>query len=239
MRVHWRDDWPVITREDELIPYVAPRPDLPAQSASAIPLTGNFTVRDEFDGPLPHYWMTMRVPGESWYDLKHTPGAVTIRARPASIGGFVQPSYLGRRQQHAHATVTAAMRYDLRNPGDRAGLIALQNDEYYYFFGVQRLEADIQLVLASRAGSAEPIDGRIIKAQSLRVTPGSPLELRIKARGSEYDFEYRLPESDWRVFAAKQDGTLLSTEVAQGFVGVTLGMYAYTPEAGVNGGMSP
>jgi alpha-N-arabinofuranosidase len=231
MQVHWVDDWPVIARGDDLIPYVASRPDLPAQPAPPIPLTGNFTLREEFEGPLPGYWVMMRTPGEGWYDLKAVPGAITIKARPAGIGGFAQPSYLARRQQHAHATVTAAMRFVLPGHGDRAGLAALQNDEYYYFFGVRRIEGDIQLLLARRAGADEPVDGRAIKAKSLPAA-SNRIELRIKAGATGYGFEYRLPDSGWRLFAGNQDGTLLSTEVAQGFVGATLGMYAYTPGSG-------
>lgn len=228
MRVYWLDDWPVITRGDELIPYVAARPELPAQSAPAIPLTGNFTLREEFDGPLPDYWVMMRTPPkETWYDLTSVPGAVTIEARPVSLGGFAQPSYLGRRQQHTHATATAAMRYRLRNPGDRAGLAVLQNDEYYYFFGAQRVGGDAHLVLARRAGPGDPVDGLIIRSEPLPADPASLIELRIDARAAKYGFGYRLAGGDWQWFANDQDGTMLSTEVAQGFVGATLGMYSY------------
>lgn len=234
MEVRWIDGWPVMTSGDELVPHVAPRPDLPAQPAPVIPMAGNFTVREEFDGPLPGYWMTMRTPKEVWYDLEKEPGAITIKARPESIGAFAQPSFLGRRQQHAYATVTTAMRYALKNHGDRAGLVALQNDQYYYFFGLQNVDDRILLVLGRRAGPGDVVDGHVIESMSFPDARIKPIELRIEARAAEYDFWYRLPNGDWRLFAEKLDGTLLSTEVAQGFVGATFGMYAYSPGASPN-----
>jgi alpha-N-arabinofuranosidase len=56
------------------------------------------------------------------------------------------------------------------------------------------------------------------------------LELKIEARGKFYDFYYRTPNTDWELLLNDVDGTYLSTEVAGGFVGAILGMYAYSPE---------
>jgi xylan 1,4-beta-xylosidase len=230
MRVRWVDGWPVLTRGNELVPYVAPRPDLTAQTASTIPMSGNFSVREEFDSALPDYWMMMRVPKENWYDLKSEPGTIRIKARPASIGAFAQPSYLGRRQQHMYATITTAMRYAPANNDERAGLVALQNDEYYYFFGLEKLNDATYLVLRKRAGSKDPVDGVVLKSLPWTKASTAPLELRIEARAAEYDFAYRTPGKDWKLLASGQDGTLLSTETAGGFVGATVGMYAYSRE---------
>ncbi|HEX5057371.1 MAG TPA: glycoside hydrolase family 43 protein [Gammaproteobacteria bacterium] len=228
MPVRWVDDWPVITAGLEQVPYVAKRPHLPDQAAPAIPTTGNFTVREEFDGPLPAYWMQLRAPEDKWYDLKSQPGSIRIKARADSIGALAQPSYLGRRQQHAYATASTAMRYAPKSDGARAGLVAMQNDEYYYFFGIENADGAAQLVLRKRAGSKEPVDGKPVK--SMAFPAASSIELRIEARGEKYDFRYRSSSGDWILFAANQDGAILSTEIAGGFVGATIGMYAYSPE---------
>jgi alpha-N-arabinofuranosidase len=230
MRVRWVDDWPVLTRGNERIPYVAPRPDLPVQAAPAIPLSGNFTLREEFDGPLPAYWMMLRTPQESWYDLNSEPGTIRIKARPESIGALAQPSYLGRRQQHTYATVTTGLRYAPAKDGERAGLVALQNDEYYYFFGLEKFNDTTHLVLRKRAGTNDPQNGQVVKSLLWNGPADSPVELRINTRAGEYDFGYRTPDGDWTSLAAGQDGTLLSTETAGGFVGATIGMYAHSPE---------
>ena len=122
------------------------------------------------------------------------------------------------------------MRYTLPKRGDRAGLVALQNDEYYYFFGLQNVDGNMQLVLRQRAGKKDDIDGQTIKALPFPAASTPSIELRIEARAAEYDFWYRLPDGDWKLFAKNLDGTILSTKIAEGFVGATIGMYAYSPE---------
>jgi alpha-N-arabinofuranosidase len=51
--------------------------------------------------------------------------------------------------------------------------------------------------------------------------------LRIDARGGRYDFWYGTRENEWTPLITNADGTVLSTQVAGGFVGTMLGLYAY------------
>jgi alpha-N-arabinofuranosidase len=89
-------------------------------------MSGNFTLRDDFDGPrLPLYWMSLRGP-EGWPTLES--GALLLRARADGLGDFARPSYIGRRQQHQNASASTVMRF-APAPGQEAGLVAFQNDE--------------------------------------------------------------------------------------------------------------
>ena len=48
--VHWRDGWPVITAPGQGIAPVVRHPDLPREKVPATPPSGNFVLREEFDG---------------------------------------------------------------------------------------------------------------------------------------------------------------------------------------------
>jgi len=50
--------------------------------------------------------------------------------------------------------------------------------------------------------------------------------LKIEASGSEYSFFYSVIEDEWKAIAKGVEGKYLSTDVAGGFVGTILGMYA-------------
>jgi xylan 1,4-beta-xylosidase len=54
-----------------------------------------------------------------------------------------------------------------------------------------------------------------------------PVELRITAHGGRYDFAYAITPGRWITLAHDADGTILSTKTAGGFVGATIGMYAF------------
>jgi xylan 1,4-beta-xylosidase len=230
--VRWVDGWPHILDGDATVPYVHRRPDLPPQPPPPVPTTGNFVHTDEFDaGELDPYWTFIRTPREQWYDMNSEPGSLIIKSRPHHIGGRAQPSFIGRRQQHAHATVTTEMSYMPENQGDAAGLVAFQNDDYYYFLGItldQNGETVIRVL--QRAGSGNEGEPVILAEESVPLTLDTPVYLKIDARGRYYDFSYRLGSEGWVVLAEDADGTILSTQTAGGFVGAMLGMYAYSGE---------
>lgn len=231
--VRWVDGWPVILPADERIPFVHGRPNLPREAAPAIPTTGNFTVRDEFDGPtLAPYWLRIRTPRERWHDFTSHPGALTLRARPQHIGRLAQPSFVGRRQQHMSATATTAMRYLPAREGDRAGLLAFQNDDHYYLMSVTVEERRPVLQLHRAAGEGEGSDPTLLASVPLRGSIGGPVYLRIRADRDRYDFEYGYAPGTWIPLHEGADGKILSTRRAGGFVGATFGLYAYTEGSG-------
>lgn len=236
MPVHWQDGWPVMTRGDQLIPFSAPRPGLPATPPPEIPTTGNFIWRDEFDGPeLSSPWLFVRAPRQPWHDFASTPGALTIAARTDHIGSPTQPSFIARRLQHTHATVSTRMRYLPSRPGDAAGLVAYQSDDFYHFFGVTLGDEGPVLRVARREGPLQPTEGRVLAERPLAAPSDAPLnapiDLRIQIDGGAISFEFAEQPGQWKTLLRDADARGLSTQSAGGFVGATLGPYAFRAPA--------
>ena len=225
--VRWVDGWPVILPEGQRIPFVHARPNLPRDSAPEIPTTGNFTVRDEFNGPeLAPYWLRIRTPRERWYSFAD--GALILEARPQHIGRLSQPSFVGRRQQHMDASATTVMRYAPAEAGDRAGLIAFQNDDFYYLMSVA-LDAGRPVIQLHRAaGKGQGANPTLVASAPLQGPAGAPLYLRIQANRDSYDFHYGHAPGEWTPLHTGADGKILSTRTSGGFVGVTFGLYAFS-----------
>lgn len=228
--VRWEDGWPVMTDHGDVVPYVLDRPNLPRADTSAIPMSGNFAFREDFDDrELDLYWLFVRVPQEKWYDLEREPGTLVIEPRPDSIGGIAQPSFIGRRQQHMYASASTAMRYRPEQSGDIAGLVAFQSDEFYYFLGLGLdVHGETVVELRMRAGADDPANGLVIASAPLQIESGAPVYLKIDAKGGLYDFSYGTDEGEWSILIGNADGRVLSTRTAGGFVGVTFGVYAYS-----------
>ncbi|MEO6528629.1 MAG: glycoside hydrolase family 43 protein [Gemmatimonadaceae bacterium] len=227
--VQWVNEWPVILAGNAVVPHSAVRPALPAQPAPAIPTSGNFRIRDEFDGPeLAPYWQMIRTPRTRWYDFTSSPGALTLQPRHAGFDVASQPSFVGRRQQHLVASASTAMRYVPSIDGDKAGLLAFQNDQHYYFLAVARVGGKTQIRLEKHAGPATGPDDGVVASVPVTLSAGRPVFLKIQARGGRYDFYYGLREGDWTLLQGDADGTILSTKVAGGFVGTLFGLYAFS-----------
>ncbi len=224
--VRWVDGWPVILTSNETVPYQLTRPKLAAAS-SPIPVGGgDFSVRDDFsDVVLAKYWTFMRTVRSTWYDLSSTPGWLTIQARGDDIGGPGQPSFIGRRQQHTVASASTAMRFVPEHAGDKAGLVAFQNETHYYFVGVARA-GDSTVVRVEMSDGARAKDS-VVASAPIRLSSDGSVFLKIAARAGRYDFYYGQRDGEWLPLLRDADGTILSTKHAGGFVGTMLGMYAY------------
>jgi xylan 1,4-beta-xylosidase len=219
--VAWKDGWPRITAPSETIAYTHRVPDPPPTSAP-VPTTGSFHLREEFDGrALPDSWMVMRNPRERWWSLGG--GRLTLLARPVGLGDFANPSFVARRQQHRDAAASTLVRFAPQAEGDEAGLAALQNDEYWFSIGLSRRAGHPVVVVKRRAGPKDAADGIVLA--SAPVSAG-PLRLRIEGRGGRYSFAYAGAKGGWHTLRADEDGKILSTKIAGGFVGAVFGLYA-------------
>jgi alpha-N-arabinofuranosidase len=224
MPVSWAEGWPRMTAPGQTIPYTAKRPLL---APSGEPFhKPRMRLRYDFnDARLGPEWMMMRNPRERWHELRG--GALRLRARPVALGDFANPSFLARRQQHMFASAATAVHYTPSKLGDKAGLAALQNDEFWYFLSVARGSAGPEVRLERRAGPKDPANGVKVASAPLQLRKGGSVQLRIRARGGAYDFEYASRPGRWRVLRQGEDGKILSTKTAGGFVGVVFGLHAY------------
>ncbi|WP_407827644.1 glycoside hydrolase family 43 protein [Sphingomonas sp.] len=225
MPVRWKDGWPRITRPGERLPQVATGPNLPAGPKPPLPTRGTFTLRDEFGGArLAPYWMTLRNPDGKWW--RTSGGALQIEARSARLGGLGNPSLIARRQQHLNASARTKVTFEPSGDAE-AGLVALQNDEYWYFLAIGQEHGRLAIRVRRRAGGNEPAAGVILASASTGVPPTSPVQLRIDAHGAAYDFSWSTDGRRWHSLLRDADGTLLSTKRSGGFVGAVFGLYAY------------
>lgn len=222
--VTWRDGWPLILTHATPMPRVLAMPALPAEHPIPPPTSGAFRVRTTFAAPtLPLDWMMLRTPRRTWWHLDH---GLVLDARAAQIGELGNPSFIGRRQQHRNADVETAMVFVPDRTGDRAGLVAIQNNEHFFFLGVVREAEGDRIELRERAGADQRVDGRLISSTPVFAPTAQPIRLGLAAKDGRYAFRYALPGLGWRTLASGVDGTILSTKVAGGFVGTVIGVYA-------------
>jgi alpha-N-arabinofuranosidase len=190
--------------------------------------TGNLRWRDEFDSPvLSKQWLFVRVPKLSWADLTRRPGWLTIHALRVPLDSLQNMSFLARRQQHLSFDASTELEIPTA-PGVSAGIAAFQNENYWYFLGIRRRPVGggppayrIELLLEKRAGKqTETVAARSLDGDAARI------KLEIVGNGPDYSFYFDPDGSGWKPLMEHADGTILSTDVAGGFVGAMVGPYA-------------
>ena len=125
------------------------------------------------------------------------------------------PSFVGRPQRHIDFAARTAFDFAPRNDTECAGLALLQNHDNHFRF--VRQGADI--VLSERKGGEERVLGAVPAA-------GEKHYLKVEARGQAYSFYYAAFPETWIPIAENASGRVLSTQVAGGFVGTHIGLYA-------------
>ncbi|GLI01008.1 glycoside hydrolase 43 family protein [Phytohabitans aurantiacus] len=208
--VTWVDGWPVAGDLRPAMPAPAWSPHL----AAAQP------VRDDFDEENPHpRWVSPRSrPDDSW-SLKDRPGWLTLYARGGSLDD-PDVTFVGRRQQHLSCRIRT-----LIDPAEGSGGLAARLDESHHY------EIEVgggEVRVMARTGPVRPV-------VATRSVPAGPIRLRVDVAGSDGWHPRAEPdrlrlgiEDDRGEFdvLAELDGRYLSTEVAGGFTGRVLGMYA-------------
>ncbi|MFC3549879.1 glycoside hydrolase family 43 protein [Lysobacter cavernae] len=220
--VTWKDGWPTILDHDARIPQVADAPSFLQRDADQAPLSGNFTWRDEFDQPaLDATWMYVRVPKQDWADLSSSPGNLAIHPQREGLDTLRNPSFLARRQQHLAFEASTALDVPA-DAGTEAGLAAFQNEKHWLAFVASREGRRVTLTLRMQRGD----ETRTLATASLpRGT--THMKLKIEGDAGRYAFAYDAG-SGWTWLKQGVDGTVLSTDVAGGFIGATVGPYART-----------
>ncbi|GAA0339757.1 glycoside hydrolase family 43 protein [Actinoallomurus spadix] len=212
--VTWEEGWPVIAPGAGRVEATGPRPDLPECRWPAEPACDNFE-----DPELGPEWIQLRTPRERFWNLTERPGHLRLRLRPETVTEHVCPSLIARRQRHAHFAAQTALDFVPAGPNECAGLVLLQNDDFQIRCVVTLGDGGRVLRLVRRAAGAD-------ETLAEEPLPEGRVRLAVEAHDQAYAFRYAMPGSPWRPLGGPVDGSVLSTEVAGGFIGACLGMYA-------------
>jgi len=235
--VTWRDGWPEILEAGKPIPYIVRAPAIVGaavnndasaggsakRNTNTNTNTGNFRWRDEFDqDSLDRAWYYVRIPKQAWVDTRARPGWLTLHAGEQGLDSLGNPHFLARWQQHTRFQASTQMAWPTAKV--EAGLAALQNEKYWYALGVRHTSDGAEVYLERCRDGVREVIARQTVAASV-IARQANLRLLIAADGGRYDFGFDAGEGvQW--LGRGEDGSLLSTDVAGGFVGASIGPFA-------------
>ncbi len=228
--VDWSGTYPVF--ENGLVP-IEPKQMLPAgannqtQNEPYFP-NGNFTIVEEFDSePLDHRWIALRGPREDF--IKVTKKGLELIPLETHIKEMKPTAILFHRQQHMSFTFTTTLEYTPSSEKDLAGITCLQNEGSNYVFGLTKVDENYVLLLERNEAAPGNWRNRKIKSEVLAtetVNLSKPIQLRVTADGDDYRFSYSNNGEIFRNLGGTVSGDILSTDVAGGFTGAMIGLYA-------------
>ena len=180
---------------------------------------GNFTFTDNFTVPkLDYRWIGMRGPREDF--ITTSKNGLSIKPFAVSIKAVAPVSALFQRQQHQHFTATTTMKFTPKSENELAGLTCYQSERFNYVFGITKKDKDFYILLEK----TEKGQSKIIASAKIDVK--IPVQLQVTAKGDEYKFNYSVDGVNFTNLGGIVSGDILSTNVAGGFTGSLIGLYA-------------
>lgn len=180
---------------------------------------GNFTFNDEFSSKkLDYRWIGLRGPREEFIDI--TGKGLLINPLSTNIKEVKPTSTLFYRQQHNRFTATVTMEYKPKTENELAGITCYQNERYNYVFGVTKKVNDYYLILERTERGKSTLLGEV------KIDMKQPVTLQVAATGDDYRFNYSTNGKEFVNVGGTVSGDILSTNMAGGFTGAMIGLYA-------------
>lgn len=188
-------------------------PNLPEFPVDLLP------IRDDFDSDSLRYcWNFLRTPFEKWYELKNS--NLLLNLRPQKATELTNPSLVARRVEDHHFKAAVSMAFKPSSVNEEAGMIIMQNDRFQYrmvMVGKGKSPRELRLIMVK--DGSEIILNRV-------PYEGNEVILAIEGNGLKYSFLYGASEDDLKFIGENLDATVCSTNIAKGFIGPFVGMYA-------------
>lgn len=218
--VEWRNGFPVILRPGEAVPTVVKK-ELIGPPAER--LTGNFTWCDTFDdGPLDYFWNFIRTPHAVCWEK--CSGTLRLELWPATLREKTNPSFIGMRQKNTSFTVSVRVKFIPANTGEVAALVCFQNEEHYLLAGITQHDGEPALVFERREGNSSSVRYASLPERMRE----QAVTLCCRGDGGTLSFYATdvLGHATPITLAEHEDACLLSTQLAGGFSGNYIGLYA-------------
>lgn len=220
--VDWSGDFPVF--ENGLIPLDCklklPKGVENKTGKDGFFPNGNFKFEDNFaSDSLDLRWIGLRGPREKFISIAKK-GGLQITPFTTNINEMKPTSTLFYRQQHSSFSAATTLTFKPKAENELAGFTCYQNEHFNYVFGVTKKDKDYMLVLAKTA------KGKTTVVASTKIDVKTPISLQVVADGNDYRFNYAVDGGEYQNLGGTVSGDILSTNVAGGFTGSLIGLYA-------------
>lgn len=208
------DGWPLVDNDNGMVNLEERRPQLPTSRPPLHSRVDNFE-----DDTLDMIWCMRRSVKDRFYSLDERPGYMRLHLLPNSIEDFETPAMLARRQQHYDFQASVALEFEPAGDHEEAGLVLTQNERFSYLL-VRTCASDQNVV------NCYCIENGVRKLRASAHCCTGRIYLTVEGSEGAYNFYYGSRERERIPLILDEDGSLLSTVVADGYVGTYIGMYA-------------
>lgn len=212
--VRWDNNaWPVINGNGTLSLNMNV-PTLPLHPFEIKPMRTEFK-----DKKLGFDWLYLCNPDSSCYKLESNVLKLSTTDKQLDDDNC-SPTFIGKRQAHLNCEVTVPVKLHASQHGDMAGITVYMSNNSHYDIAIRQDRGGSQSVVLSY----RLFDLRQ-EVATAKISKGSTVYLRARANANHYQFSYSTDGENFNDMG-KLNTRYLSSEVAGGFTGVIMAIFA-------------
>lgn len=195
----------------------------PAQNRPDLPWTPvpELKTLDEFDSEaLDLEWNMLRTPKTNWY--RQTDGSLEISLRPEILSQWANPSFLARRVKTHHFEALTKMTFTSKKENEMAGLVLYRKSSLHY----QLVKQGSDIVLIKSVDEVLNAEKGIISEVARMPFKGKEVVLKVEGDDLKVRFYFGVDKDNLQQIGEEEDLSNFGDEVAWGFNGTYVGMYA-------------
>ena len=210
--VRWeKDEWPVVNGNGTL------SENMDCCTLPQIKKTGSESIIQFDADKLGYEWNFISNPDSTRYSLSERRGYMRLKASQTGINSIGAPTFIGRRQQHINFETTSFIDFKGLGSGSEAGMAVYMDSNYNYSIYVENKAGKKFLKVMCKLGSIEHTVNEIpVKSDKLYI--------KITGENDFYRFLYSVDNEKY-IDLGKGDTRFLSSETADGFTGVYIGLF--------------
>ena len=211
--VEWnKEGWPVVNENGTV------ELTMETNKISAKQIMQDDFEDDFVDSTLNYQWNFIRNPYENMYSLTERKSYLRLYGSELSLNDMDSPAFVGKRQQQFNCRATTLLDFNPEKRNEEAGLTVFMNEKHHFEIAVIGDGSNRKIIVRRTIGTLSAIVAEEVIGQ------GSVM-LEISADKKEYHFKYGIEDAVPKVIA-EGETKYLSSEVAGGFTGVYIGLYA-------------
>ncbi|WP_127530247.1 glycoside hydrolase family 43 protein [Paenibacillus kobensis] len=164
-------------------------------------------------------WCYLRHPHDQNYKLHND--RLTLTGTEVTLDQADSPTFIGIRQKDFNASV--ACNVALTQSGE-AGITLYMDENHHYDFAIRHADDQYEVILRLNIGDIKHVQ------QTVPIGTNSQVQLLVEASHERYTFSFQLDDGQSLELGTAQT-KYLSSEVAGGFTGVIIGLYAVHEDA--------
>lgn len=209
--VRWdKNAWPVINGNGGI------SLDMDVETLPQFPVKEKSDLFDLKSGKLSHEWVYLQNPKMENYSFTDD-GCLRLKGTTVNLNENKSPTFVALRQTHFNSEITTELTLCDSNLNDEAGLTVYMDSCSHYDLFVKQGQNSKSVSLRFRIGDLE---------HTAATVPIDDDKVKLVMKSDIYYYRFGYEKDGKYIEIGKMNTKYLSTEVAGGFTGVVIGLYA-------------